>query len=221
LRVSAGDQIGLMGKSGNARNTPAHLHIGIYDGGWGRPVDPWYFFVDGESEPPAPPEEEVAELGAWVRTAAGGVSAVTHPPASWGGVPSPAVVDARGNPLRSPETPPTELSRGEEVTLSGLLPVRASGIRGDDLRVLTVDGQVLYADRASIEPLTQPVATLTVRAGRYLRTAPSVTAPVIGRTDADTELEVLGFHESYAMVRGAGETRPAWLWLPERGGRTL
>jgi murein DD-endopeptidase MepM/ murein hydrolase activator NlpD len=41
-RVSAGDAVGLVGRTGNARATPAHLHFGLYRRGEG-PVDPLWF----------------------------------------------------------------------------------------------------------------------------------------------------------------------------------
>jgi len=40
--VSAGDTVGLVGRTGNARTTPAHLHFGLYRHGEG-PVDPQWF----------------------------------------------------------------------------------------------------------------------------------------------------------------------------------
>ena len=40
--VSAGDTVGLVGRTGNARTTPAHLHFGLYRRGEG-PVDPEWF----------------------------------------------------------------------------------------------------------------------------------------------------------------------------------
>ena len=41
-RVSPGDTVGLVGRTGNARTTPAHLHFGVYRRGEG-PVDPLWF----------------------------------------------------------------------------------------------------------------------------------------------------------------------------------
>jgi hypothetical protein len=43
-RVTAGDTIGLVGNTGNARTTPPHLHFGVYARGEGA-VDPWYFIA--------------------------------------------------------------------------------------------------------------------------------------------------------------------------------
>jgi peptidoglycan LD-endopeptidase LytH len=44
-RVRAGDVIGRVGNTGNARGTPPHLHFGIYEPGQGA-VDPLPFICD-------------------------------------------------------------------------------------------------------------------------------------------------------------------------------
>lgn len=48
-RVQAGDTIGLMGNTGNARNTPPHLHFGIYASGGA--IDPLPFIETKHTEP--------------------------------------------------------------------------------------------------------------------------------------------------------------------------
>lgn len=45
-RVSAGDTIGFVGNTGNARTTAPHLHFGVYSSGSGA-VDPYPFVRDG------------------------------------------------------------------------------------------------------------------------------------------------------------------------------
>lgn len=49
-RVAAGEPVGLVGNTGNARSTPPHLHFGLFIDG---PVDPYYFLHDPGREPPA------------------------------------------------------------------------------------------------------------------------------------------------------------------------
>ena len=56
-QVRAGDTLGLVGNSGNARTTPPHLHFGIYSGG---PKDPLPYV----REPRARPAEVTATLAA-------------------------------------------------------------------------------------------------------------------------------------------------------------
>jgi len=63
-RVQAGDTVGLVGNTGNARTTPPHLHFGIYRRGRG-PIDPLpYVRVLPSIEAELAVESEV--LGAWV-----------------------------------------------------------------------------------------------------------------------------------------------------------
>ena len=57
-RVARGDRIGLVGRTGNARTTAAHLHFGISEGGTGfsesRAVNPYPLLVGGPATSPAP-----------------------------------------------------------------------------------------------------------------------------------------------------------------------
>ena len=52
-RVTAGDTLGLVGNTGNARSTPPHLHFGVYRTGRRGAVDPWPFLARprGDAEP--------------------------------------------------------------------------------------------------------------------------------------------------------------------------
>jgi hypothetical protein len=52
-QLRAGDTVGLVGNTGNARSTPPHLHFGAYRRG---PVDPWDLIL------PAPPEIPVIDV---------------------------------------------------------------------------------------------------------------------------------------------------------------
>ncbi len=61
--VRAGDPIGTVGNTGNARYTPPHLHLGLYDGWWSRPIDPWNFFVPGDGRPESGQALQLAALG--------------------------------------------------------------------------------------------------------------------------------------------------------------
>lgn len=64
--VKTGDTLGLVGNTGNARTTPAHLHFGIYSGRGA--IDP-YPFVRKETAEPTPVTADMTRLGTWVRTA--------------------------------------------------------------------------------------------------------------------------------------------------------
>jgi len=47
-RVQAGQLIGTVGNSGNARSTPPHLHFGIYRNG---PINPFHFIAETDTIP--------------------------------------------------------------------------------------------------------------------------------------------------------------------------
>ncbi|RYY89822.1 MAG: M23 family metallopeptidase [Chitinophagaceae bacterium] len=53
-RVKAGDTLGLVGNTGNARNTPPHLHFGVY--GFKGAVDPYPFINRSSAEAAALPQ---------------------------------------------------------------------------------------------------------------------------------------------------------------------
>lgn len=64
VRVQKGDTLGTVGKTGNAINTPAHLHFGIY--ATRSPVDPLPFIQDMAENLPAV-AADTSRLGEWVR----------------------------------------------------------------------------------------------------------------------------------------------------------
>jgi murein DD-endopeptidase MepM/ murein hydrolase activator NlpD len=63
-RVAAGDTVGWVGNTGNARTTPPHLHFGVY--GFGGATDP-FPFVDGPRPEPVAIRADTAVLGTWAR----------------------------------------------------------------------------------------------------------------------------------------------------------
>ena len=67
--VRAGDTLGLVGNTGNARTTAPHLHFGIYRAGRGA-VDPWPFLHRADAVPLAlagPAGYDPDRRGEWVR----------------------------------------------------------------------------------------------------------------------------------------------------------
>jgi murein DD-endopeptidase MepM/ murein hydrolase activator NlpD len=65
-RVRAGDTLGLVGNTGNARTTPPHLHFGVYRRGEG-PIDPFSYIHELPQEPPELQVDSGA-FGEWFRT---------------------------------------------------------------------------------------------------------------------------------------------------------
>jgi murein DD-endopeptidase MepM/ murein hydrolase activator NlpD len=69
-RVRAGEKLGEVGNTGNARSTPPHLHFAVFRGG--EAVDPWGYLVDLGAGKPAV-EAPTERLGDWIRTATAGL----------------------------------------------------------------------------------------------------------------------------------------------------
>ena len=67
-RVRAGDAVGTVGNTGNARTTPPHLHFGIYHSSGA--VDPFPFVFTGTAAPP-PVTVDTGALGSWRRVSSG------------------------------------------------------------------------------------------------------------------------------------------------------
>lgn len=64
-KVRAGDTLGTVGNTGNAKHTPPHLHFGIYARGEGA-VDPYPFLHTPTAEPPAL-KADTTLLAQWLR----------------------------------------------------------------------------------------------------------------------------------------------------------
>ncbi|MDY7096323.1 MAG: peptidoglycan DD-metalloendopeptidase family protein, partial [Acidobacteriota bacterium] len=62
-RLAAGDEVGKVGNTGNARHTPPHLHFGVYDGGARDPLR----FLDPLETEPAAVTASVEALARWAR----------------------------------------------------------------------------------------------------------------------------------------------------------
>jgi murein DD-endopeptidase MepM/ murein hydrolase activator NlpD len=71
MRVRAGDTLGRVGNTGNARNTAPHLHFGVYQNG-SRAIDPEPFLSSFRfaraTSPVGEPDINVRGLGRWVMT---------------------------------------------------------------------------------------------------------------------------------------------------------
>lgn len=195
-QVSAGDVIGTVGNTGNARTTPPHLHIGIYRGGWRRPVDPWAYFIDPPATEPLPVDHE-ALIGAWVRIDDDVTAELALPR-----VPEPGSVHRNRNPFlrgagdtfdgaeadlqSAPAAPPA----AELLDIPAGVALRVTGAAGDRVRVRTAAG---------FEGLSDPrmlAAGPTAGAPRALdathRLADPRTGDSIGEIEAGTVVRVIG-----------------------------
>ncbi len=224
-RVNAGDVIGTMGNTGNARTTPPHLHIGIYDGSFRQPLDPWYFFVPpSRTEPAEDPagwtiarsEEGVLSLGEWVRVVRGPVAPVANPPGRSAIVPSPAMVDGRGSPLSVAAQPVIEIGAGAErdVVLPPDAPVRLIGARGEWAQIRTPDGVTGYVPAENLGPNGTPLETVVLPRAEMVRSAPRESADVLDELPAETSVALHGRYGSFGLVL-MEEERGGWVRLSE------
>lgn len=187
--VAVGDTLGLIGNTGNARNTPPHLHFGIYRRGYG-PLDP-FPYVRRPDPDPAEPAANLDRLGDWARTARASVQMHTGP--------------AEKAPL---------VRRLDRSTA-----LRVLAAQGRWYRVMLPDSATGYVAASAIESARTPMpggATLA-RAAREddprLRDQPVQAAAVVDSLERGSALSAVGRHGDYLLVRaGTGEDeRVGWL----------
>lgn len=171
-RVEAGDTVGFVGNSGNARTTPPHLHFGIYRRGEG-PVDPAPFL-----RPPSGtlPEltADLEQLGSWVRLKNGGIRLRAAP-----GLRAPVVREL------------------EQFTA-----LRVLAGAGDYFRVRLPDGEHGYVAAGLTESVTDPLTSRVVARAGSLHARPVAGAPIMERVDGGAEVPVLGRFDGYLYVLG-------------------
>lgn len=139
--VPSGTRVGTMGNTGNAMTTPPHLHIGIYEGSWRRPLDPWYFIVPLNTDPPGIAELPAA-LGEYARIVPASADIIAYPAQTSSTLPSPAVTDGRGDGLPESAYPVTSFPAGPALAarLANGTPVRLTGVLGGYAHVTVPDG---------------------------------------------------------------------------------
>ena len=177
--VRAGDTLGLVGNTGNARHTVPHLHFGIYRTGQGA-VDPFPFVRRADPVPAAPGGAE--QRGEFVRLRAPG--ALHAAPSGAGKAP------------------------GQRQLIPPALPLLVLGRQGDDLRVQTPTGQLGYvAAVATVAAAAAPLRRLTLRTAIELRNRPALSAPVLGVLPGQAAVVVLGQSAGYRLLRSrTGQT---------------
>ena len=171
--VEAGDTVGFVGNTGNARTTPPHLHLGLYRRGEG-PVDP-FPFIDPVRVTVPELTVDTGRLGTWNRVRNGGVRLRAAP-------------GPRGEVVR-------ELDRHT--------PLRVLAGSGSFFRARLPDGTTGYVAARLTEPVAAPFARETMAGARSVLTAPTDDSGVLARLDAGTELPVIGRFGQYLYVRTA------------------
>src|SRR5687768_1609505 len=168
--VQVGDTLGLVGTTGNARNTPPHLHFGIYRRGQG-PVDPLPFIDTRRGEPPEI-TADTSLFGARLRIARAQV--VMRP--------SPR---ANGDSTRA-------VPRSAVVTVLGAA--------GGWLRVRLPGGEAGFVAANAVQRLAQPITVLSREAGVVLRERPNPAAAIVDSLGSRARLSVLGRYGRWLLV---------------------
>ncbi len=211
LTVGPGDLIGTMGNTGNAVTTPPHLHIGIYDENWRRPLDPWYFFVPARRVERLP-EVAVEDLNGWVRPRRDMPTVHAHPDFVGGIVPSPARFDARGNPVDPSYRPPRLLARGERVPvpLSAGDALRVQGTHGPFVRVELSGGRTGYVERSAVERAAVGIEELSLGRETPVLMRPEESADLRGTLGENQIVSILAYAGDYGLIIYQGYAG----WIP-------
>jgi murein DD-endopeptidase MepM/ murein hydrolase activator NlpD len=172
-RVRAGDALGTVGNTGNARTTVPHLHFGIYDRRAG-PVDPMPFV----HEAPAGPASLVADtgsLGAWRR------------------------VDGPSVPLSA--SPASRAAVVVELPRDTV--VRVEAATEGWYRVRLPDDRVGFLPAARTRPADVPLRSERRAVPGPIRDRPTPTAAPLDHVDPAHPVPVLGRFDDYLFVRAA------------------
>jgi peptidoglycan LD-endopeptidase LytH len=172
-RVRAGDRLGTVGNTGNARTTVPHLHFGIYHRRDG-PIDPMPFV----HEPPAslaPLVADVGALGTWRRVEGAGIPLSTSP------VDRAAVV--------------AELPRNTVL--------RVQGATARWYRVRLPDERAGFVPAAATRAANVPFRSERRAVASPIRDRPTPAAATLGHMDPDRPMPVLGRFNDYLFVQVA------------------
>lgn len=172
--VAAGDTLGFVGNTGNARTTPPHLHFGVYRRGSG-PVDPFWFVHRPRISVPRL-TADTAHLGEWVRSRRDGHVLRAGP-------------DARADSV---------------VRLPRYAALRVLAATGTWYRVRLPGGPSGYLPAGLTERAAEAVDTRNLVEPAPLLSRPVWPAPgafVVSRLTRGDTVRVLGRAGSYLLVR--------------------
>ncbi len=175
MHVSVGDTLGLIGNTGNAVTTPAHLHFGIYAFGR-RSIDPYVFFH--QTKMPVIDSLQIRQLaGKWANTTASRLNFRTAP-----------AIDAKVDTILAADTP-----------------LLIKGITGNWLRVEHPEGIMGYVHQSLVKAITQPVNEYQAAEKRIIRVRPSVDSSALGLVDTDEIIAVYNEYNSWQLVLSGNE----------------
>lgn len=170
-KVKAGQRIGTIGNTGNARTTPPHLHFGIYARGSG-PVDPAPY-ITKINDTPRNVSADLEMLGRWARSTEPNVSLRV----SASGLSDQIIVLSQYSPMR----------------------IQAAVYRW--YRVLLPDGISGFVYEDSLEPIDESLENLKSFANQEVRETPFLKAPAKEVLETGDMFAVLGSYEGYWLVR--------------------
>lgn len=169
--VEAGQIIGTVGNSGNARTTAPHLHFGIYVPGKG-PVDP-YHFISKTNVTPAKIEADLKALGYWVRAKI------------------PTVVLKSYLDSRSREGVPLEQNS----------PMKVLAAAGNRYRIQLPDGVSGCVPAGSVTPAEKTLHRQAAFIRQTVKETPAQDATTMEWVRPGEEFFILGRYEEYWLVR--------------------
>lgn len=173
-RVEAGDTIGTVGNTGNARTTPPHLHFGVYRRGEG-PVDPWWFIHQPRGSVPRL-VADTSRLGDWVRV-------------------RPALATLRAAPAPRADS----VHAMEQHTA-----LRVVAAVGEWYRVRLPDGRDGYLPASLTEPAATAIAAAELDAADTVLARPGSAAlhdVLLDALPAPRPVDVLARFDRYLMIR--------------------
>ncbi|PHN00960.1 peptidoglycan DD-metalloendopeptidase family protein [Flavilitoribacter nigricans] len=169
--VKAGDTLGLVGNTGNARNTRPHLHFGIYRRGYGA-IDP-HPYVAFQTDKTPGVRADTAQLGNIARV-------------------------RRSNTRLS--AAPQSRSR-QLATLDRYLPLEVLAASANWYRVRSPQGLAGYLPANALENLNRSIGNLSLDRPVELLQAPTSEAAPVAALPADTKVDVVGISGDYRLIR--------------------
>lgn len=168
--LKAGQIIGSLGNSGNAKTTPPHLHFSITKRGEGW-IDPYHYVVETKAAAETI-SADLNLLGKWVRSIANGVSLKTVP----------------GSPSNS------------AGVFDRYSPIKVLAAAGKMYRVITPDGVSGYLPSGSVESIDEAIHQQTAIRKRAIKEIPVRDSATMEMVDKGEEFSVLGKFKEYWLV---------------------
>jgi murein DD-endopeptidase MepM/ murein hydrolase activator NlpD len=169
--VKAGDTLGLVGNTGNARTTPSHLHFGVYQSNWGA-VNPFPFIHVPDSNF-TPLGRDTTWVGNWARISRQKV-----------------LLFSRQKDQKS-----------EFSSLLIHTPVKVLSVADQWMEIKTAEGGRGWVKRNSLSSTDRGFASVELIAGTEIRHSANLSAAILLETEQLMEADVLAQNDSYFLVR--------------------